>query len=54
MLRVGRSAATVEEIAKELKLAPGTVRNYLSQAMTKLDAHTRHEASARAWDQGWI
>lgn len=54
VLRVGRSATTVEQIAKELKLAPGTVRNYLSQAMTKLDARTRHEASARAWEQGWI
>lgn len=54
VLRVGRDTTTVEEIAKELKLAPGTVRNYLSQAMTKLDARTRHEASARAYEQGWI
>ncbi|MDJ1370033.1 response regulator transcription factor [Gulosibacter molinativorax] len=53
-LRVSRSVTTVDEIAKELKLAPGTVRNYLSQAMTKLDARTRHEAAARAYDQGWI
>ncbi|KAB1641682.1 response regulator transcription factor [Gulosibacter chungangensis] len=54
VLRVSRSTATVEEIARELKLAPGTVRNYLSQAMTKLDARTRHEAAARAYEQGWI
>lgn len=54
VLRVSRTTATVEEIAKDLKLAPGTVRNYLSQAMTKLDARTRHEAAARAYDQGWI
>ncbi|MGO1545488.1 MAG: response regulator transcription factor [Gulosibacter sp.] len=54
VLRVGRTAATVTEIASALQLSPGTVRNYLSQAMTKLDARTRQEASARAWEQGWI
>lgn len=54
VLRVGRTSTTVDAIARELTLAPGTVRNYLSQAMTKLDARTRHEASEMAWEQGWI
>lgn len=54
VLRVGRSAATVQEIADGLHLAPGTVRNYLSQAMQKLGVGTRYEASAKAWEEGWI
>ncbi|SJM58417.1 DNA-binding response regulator [Gulosibacter sp. 10] len=54
VLRVGRSAPTVDAIAAELRLAPGTVRNYLSQAMGKLGVRTRHEASDLAWEQGWI
>lgn len=54
VLRVGRSAATVQEIADALHLAPGTARNYLSQAMQKLGVSTRREASATAWEEGWI
>lgn len=54
MLRVSRQVDTVEEIAKELHLAAGTVRNYLSQAMQKLGANTRAQAARHAWEQGWI
>lgn len=54
VLRVGRSASTVQEIADGLHLAPGTVRNYLSQAMQKLGVGTRREASQKAWEEGWI
>ncbi|GAB2512685.1 Transcriptional regulatory protein LiaR [Corynebacterium atrinae] len=54
VLRVGRDAATVGDIAAELHLAPGTVRNYLSQAMRKLGVSTRREASDVAWEEGWI
>lgn len=54
VLRVGRHAASVQEIADRLHLAPGTVRNYLSNAMTKLGVRTRQEAADRAWDEGWI
>lgn len=54
VLRVGRDAATVGDIAAELHLAPGTVRNYLSQAMRKLGVATRREASDVAWEEGWI
>jgi two-component system response regulator DesR len=35
-------------------LPPGTVRNYLSSAMTKLGAANRHEACAIARRLGWI
>ncbi|GAB3618510.1 response regulator transcription factor [Okibacterium endophyticum] len=53
-LRFSRSTMSVQQIADRLHLAPGTVRNYLSSAMTKLDAASRHEAAERAWEQGWI
>ncbi|MFC3494630.1 response regulator transcription factor [Glycomyces rhizosphaerae] len=54
LLRAARGGGTIEEIAAELHLAPGTVRNYLSTAMRKLDKKTRHAAAQHAWEQGWI
>jgi two-component system response regulator DesR len=54
VLRHGRQGASLQIIARELHLAPGTVRNYVSAAMTKLGATSRHDAAAIAWEQGWI
>lgn len=54
VLRAGRDAATVAQIADRLHLAHGTVRNYLSTAMQKLGVSTRTEAAQYAWEQGWI
>lgn len=54
VLRAARTGISVEEIAQQVHLAPGTVRNYLSAAMTKLDATSRHAAAHHAWEQGWI
>jgi two-component system response regulator DesR len=54
LLRATRGGGTIEEIAAQLHLAPGTVRNYLSTAMRKLDKKTRHAAAQHAWEQGWI
>ena len=54
VLRVSRTAVGVQQIAEQLHLAAGTVRNYLSSAMAKLDAASRHEAADKAWQQGWI
>ena len=42
------------DIAREAHLSVGTARNYLSSAMVKLNARTRHEAANRAWSEGWI
>lgn len=53
-LRVSRSTTSVAQIAKQLHLASGTVRNYLSSAMMKLNAVSRHDAAEKAWQQGWI
>ncbi|MFB6641120.1 DNA-binding response regulator [Streptomyces chartreusis] len=54
VLRAARTGASIAEIAGKVHLAPGTVRNYLSAAMSKLGAPTRHAAAHRAWEQGWI
>lgn len=53
-LRVSRSTTSVAQIPKQLHLASGTVRNYLSSAMIKLNAVSRHDAAEKAWQQGWI
>jgi two-component system response regulator DesR len=54
VLRAARGGAPVADIAARVHLAPGTVRNYLSSAITKLGVTTRHAAAHRAWEQGWI
>ncbi|MHB8812694.1 MAG: response regulator [Steroidobacteraceae bacterium] len=47
----GRSSA---DIAAELNLSEGTVRNYLSEAMSKLGAANRIEAARLARAKGWL
>ena len=47
----GRSSA---DIAAELNLSEGTVRNYLSEAMSKLGAANRIEAARLARARGWL
>jgi two-component system response regulator DesR len=42
------------EIAETLFLAEGTVRNYLSAAISKLGARNRTEAHAIARDRGLL
>jgi two-component system response regulator DesR len=37
-----------------LDLSPGTVRNYLSEASTKLGAASRIEAARIARNKGWL
>ena len=54
VLRAGRDAARVEDIAAALPLAPGTVRNHVSNAIGKLGVRTRQEAERAAWEAGWI
>jgi two-component system response regulator DesR len=47
----GRSSG---EIAAELHLSEGTVRNYLSDAISKLGAVNRVDAARIARDRGWL
>ncbi|MCZ6516532.1 MAG: response regulator transcription factor [Gammaproteobacteria bacterium] len=41
-------------IAEELGLHEGTVRNYVSEAISKLDATNRVDAARIARDKGWL
>lgn len=54
LLRYALDGRTVNAIADRAHLAPGTTRNYLSSAMSKLDSETRYEAARKAWEEGWI
>jgi two-component system, NarL family, response regulator DesR len=47
----GRSST---EIATELRLSEGTVRNYLSEAIAKLGASNRIDAARIARTKGWL
>ncbi len=53
-LRLAAEGASGPEIAKELSLSPGTVRNYLSNAMNKTGARTRIDAIRIATESGWL
>lgn len=54
LVRLVGEGATNRTIAQQLHLAEGTVRNYLSTAMTKLDARNRTDAARIARERGWI
>ena len=45
---------TTGDISKALFLTRGTVRNYLSSAIQKLEADSRQQAVAIAEDKGWL
>jgi two-component system response regulator DesR len=49
-----RDGATVADIAARLFLSDGTVRNYLSSAITKTGARNRIEAVRLADERGWL
>jgi two-component system response regulator DesR len=53
-LELAADGATIEDIAARAHLSAGTVRNYLSSAITKLGAANRHDACAIAARMGWI
>jgi len=54
VLRLAGEGLSNAEIGKRLHLAEGTVRNYLSEAIGKLNADNRIEAFRIARDQGWL
>ncbi len=53
-LTAALSGASLADIAAELYLAEGTVRNHLSVAMQKLGARNRMEAARLAEQKGWL
>ena len=54
VLAASREVATIAEIAARLFLSEGTVRNHLSAAIQKLEAHNRAEATRIAEQKGWL
>ncbi|MEU2351242.1 response regulator transcription factor [Modestobacter sp. NPDC049651] len=54
VLRAARGGGTVADLARELHLAEGTVRNHLSAAIGKTGARTRAEAVHLAEEHGWL
>lgn len=54
VLRLAGSGSSSTEIAKIMHLSEGTVRNYLSEAISKLHAKNRVDAFRLARDQGWL
>lgn len=54
VLRLAGEGRTSAEIAKQVHLSEGTVRNYLSEAISKLGAGNRVEAYRVARNAGWL
>jgi len=54
VLVAARDGATVADIAGRLFLSEGTVRNYLSAAITKTNTRNRVEALRTAEANGWL
>lgn len=54
VLAASTGGASIAEIAARLLLSEGTVRNYLSEAIQKLEARNRIEAAQLAQQKGWL
>jgi two-component system response regulator DesR len=54
VLRLTSRGLSTGDIAAELGLSPGTVRNYLSESIDKLRASNRFDAARIAREKGWL
>ena len=54
ILRLVAGGYSNKEIGRSLHLSEGTVRNYLSAAIRKLDARNRADALRIAEEKGWL
>jgi two-component system response regulator DesR len=54
VLRMASEGMATAEIAARIGLSDGTVRNYLSEAISKIGAANRVEAARIARDKGWL
>ncbi len=54
VLRLAGEGMASSDIATELNLSEGTVRNYLSEAISKMGAANRVEAARLARAKGWL
>mgnify|MGYP000184440092 CR=1 FL=1 len=53
-LRLAGEGVAANDIAEQLGLSHGTVRNYLSEAIGKLGVENRIEAYRMARQKGWL
>lgn len=53
-LKLASDGLKTQAIAQQLFLSEGTVRNYLSEAISKLDATNRVDAARIAKQKGWL
>ncbi len=54
VLRASLEGASIADIAAQLYLSEGTVRNHISTAIQKLNVHNRMEAAHLAKEKGWL
>jgi two-component system, NarL family, response regulator DesR len=54
VLRASLDGASIADIATQFYLSEGTVRNHISAAIQKLNAHNRMEAAQLAKEKGWL
>jgi two-component system response regulator DesR len=54
VLRASLEGASIADIATQFYLSEGTVRNHISAAIQKLNAHNRMEAARIAQEKGWL
>ena len=54
VLRLADEGLTSADISRRLHLSEGTVRNYLSEAISKVGAANRVQAARRARERGWL
>jgi two-component system response regulator DesR len=54
VLKASLDGASIADIATQFYLSDGTVRNHISAAIQKLNAHNRMEAAQLAREKGWL
>ena len=54
VLQLATNGKTAKEIGAELFLSAGTVRNYMSEILQKVEAKNKVEAIAICRDKGWL
>jgi two-component system, NarL family, response regulator DesR len=54
VLKVSLDGSSIADIAAQLYLSEGTVRNHISTAIQKLNVHNRMEAAQLAKERGWL
>ncbi len=54
ILKLAGAGLTSSAIGKRLNLSDGTIRNYLSEAISKMGAANRIEAALIAAERGWL